>query len=109
MLSESSEKLLMELLAIRLSEQTTLAKSLVMAGHPNDQASGARNFSCSTFRCGGSGRRGGSRTPKISTSNTSAPGTADHKITSLTDQCSQLNAAMASSVPPNAPALSMAR
>jgi len=29
-----SEKLLMEPLAIRLSEQTTLAKSLVIAGHP---------------------------------------------------------------------------
>ena len=29
------EKLLMELLAIRLSEQKTLAKSLVMSGHPH--------------------------------------------------------------------------
>lgn len=33
---EGSEKLLMEPLAIRLGEQTTLAKSLVMAGHPNE-------------------------------------------------------------------------
>jgi len=33
-----SGKLLMEPLAIRLSEQTTLAKSLVMAGHPDDQS-----------------------------------------------------------------------
>jgi hypothetical protein len=32
----SAEELLMEPLAIRLSEQTTLAKSLVMAGHPKD-------------------------------------------------------------------------
>ncbi len=31
-----AEELLMEPLAIRLSEQTTLAKSLVMAGHPKD-------------------------------------------------------------------------
>ena len=31
-----AEKLLMEPLAIRLGEQTTLAKSLVMAGHPNE-------------------------------------------------------------------------
>src|SRR5450759_423302 len=34
--SPASEKLLMEPLAIRLSEQTTLAKSLVMDGHPKD-------------------------------------------------------------------------
>jgi DNA polymerase-1 len=32
-----SEKLLMEPLAIRLGEQTTLAKSLVMAGHPSEK------------------------------------------------------------------------
>jgi BirA family biotin operon repressor/biotin-[acetyl-CoA-carboxylase] ligase len=32
------ENLLMEPLAIRLSEQTTLAKSLVMSGHPQDAA-----------------------------------------------------------------------
>lgn len=31
-----AEELLMEPLAIRLGEQTTLAKSLVMAGHPNE-------------------------------------------------------------------------
>ena len=30
------EKLLMEPLAIRLGEQTTLAKSLVMSGHPDE-------------------------------------------------------------------------
>ena len=34
--SVQDEKLLMEPLAIRLSEQTTLAKSLVMSGHPDD-------------------------------------------------------------------------
>jgi Dehydrogenases with different specificities (related to short-chain alcohol dehydrogenases) len=34
--NESAEELLMEPLAIRLGEQTTLAKSLVMAGHPID-------------------------------------------------------------------------
>lgn len=33
---EGSEKLLMEPLAIRLDEQTTLAKSLAMAGRPNE-------------------------------------------------------------------------
>jgi hypothetical protein len=33
---QPAEELLMEPLAIRLSEQTTLAKSLVMAGHPKD-------------------------------------------------------------------------
>lgn len=36
LLQRVSEKLLMEPLAIRLGEQTTLAKSLVMAGHPKD-------------------------------------------------------------------------
>ncbi|MDP4028608.1 MAG: [protein-PII] uridylyltransferase [Gallionella sp.] len=36
LLNAESEKLLMEPLAIRLGEQTTLAKSLVMAGHPPD-------------------------------------------------------------------------
>ena len=34
--AEGDEKLLMEPLAIRLSEQTTLAKSLVMSGHPKE-------------------------------------------------------------------------
>jgi len=34
-LDRGHEKLLMELLAIRLSEQKTLAKSLVMSGHPH--------------------------------------------------------------------------
>jgi len=38
LLDAESEKLLMEPLAIRLGEQTTLAKSLVMAGHPPDNA-----------------------------------------------------------------------
>jgi len=38
LLDAESEKLLMEPLAIRLGEQTTLAKSLVMAGHPPDDA-----------------------------------------------------------------------
>jgi [protein-PII] uridylyltransferase len=38
LLDTESEKLLMEPLAIRLGEQTTLAKSLVMAGHPPDDA-----------------------------------------------------------------------
>jgi [protein-PII] uridylyltransferase len=38
LLGAESEKLLMEPLAIRLGEQTTLAKSLVMAGHPPDDA-----------------------------------------------------------------------
>ncbi len=36
LLHRISEKLLMEPLAIRLGEQATLAKSLVMAGHPKD-------------------------------------------------------------------------
>ena len=36
LLQRISEKRLMEPLAIRLGEQTTLAKSLVMAGHPKD-------------------------------------------------------------------------
>jgi len=36
LLERISERLLMEPLAIRLGEQTTLAKSLVMAGHPKD-------------------------------------------------------------------------
>src|SRR5450759_2461102 len=36
LLQRISEKPLMEPLAIRLGEQTTLAKSLVMAGHPKD-------------------------------------------------------------------------
>ena len=35
-----AEELLMEPLAIRLGEQTTLAKSLVMAGHPDEQGYG---------------------------------------------------------------------
>ena len=38
LLDTESEKRLMEPLAIRLGEQTTLAKSLVMAGHPPDDA-----------------------------------------------------------------------
>src|SRR3990172_8200710 len=38
LLDAESEKLLMEPLAIRLGEQTTLAKPLVMAGHPPDDA-----------------------------------------------------------------------
>ncbi|MDO8812381.1 MAG: [protein-PII] uridylyltransferase [Gallionella sp.] len=38
LLDAESEKLLMEPLAIRPGEQTTLAKSLVMAGHPPDNA-----------------------------------------------------------------------
>src|SRR3989338_11343395 len=38
LLDTESEKLLMEPLAIRPGEQTTLAKSLVMAGHPPDNA-----------------------------------------------------------------------
>jgi len=37
--SPSAEKLLKEPLAIRLGEQTTLAKSLVMAGHPKERNS----------------------------------------------------------------------
>jgi hypothetical protein len=35
-----SEKLLKEPLANRLDEQTTLAKSLVMAGHPKEHQHG---------------------------------------------------------------------
>ncbi len=38
LLDAESEKLLMEPLAIRLGEQTTLANPLVMAGHPPDDA-----------------------------------------------------------------------
>jgi hypothetical protein len=37
--SPTAEELLMEPLAIRLGEQTTLAKSLVMAGHPEERNS----------------------------------------------------------------------
>jgi tRNA 2-thiouridine synthesizing protein A len=40
------EKLLMEQLAIRLSEQTTLAKSLVISGHPFDLELDARQLAC---------------------------------------------------------------
>jgi len=37
--SPSAEELLMKTLAIRLGEQATLAKSLVMAGHPEERNS----------------------------------------------------------------------
>jgi tRNA 2-thiouridine synthesizing protein A len=40
------EKLLMEQPAIRLSEQTTLAKSLVISGHPFDLELDARQLAC---------------------------------------------------------------
>jgi hypothetical protein len=37
--SPSADELMMKPLAIRLGEQTTLAKSLVMAGHPEERNS----------------------------------------------------------------------
>ena len=44
-ISPADEKLLMEPLAIRLSEQTTIAKSLVMSGHPEDKLQPAQSLS----------------------------------------------------------------